>query len=95
MCLSLQIYRATLSQSPMPIERYIANFVSEIPLPPPGLIQVQLTLPDKTLIISRPPKNDFPLVDVRTCLSLQTLSVRLDDQELTVVNVVVSAAVLL
>lgn len=49
----------------MPIERYIANFVSEIPLPPPGQIQVQLTLPDKTLIISRPPKNDFPLVDVR------------------------------
>lgn len=49
----------------MPIERYIANFVSEIPLPPPGQIQVQLTLPDKTLVISRPPKNDFPLVDVR------------------------------
>uniref|UniRef100_K3W6U9 Arf-GAP domain-containing protein n=1 Tax=Globisporangium ultimum (strain ATCC 200006 / CBS 805.95 / DAOM BR144) TaxID=431595 RepID=K3W6U9_GLOUD len=58
-----QIYRATLSQSPMPVERYIANFVSEIPLPPPGQIQVQLTLPDRTLIVSRPPKNDFPLVD--------------------------------
>lgn len=62
--LTAQIYRATLSQSPMPVERYIANFVREIPLPPPGQIQVQLALPDRTLIISRPPKNDFPLVDV-------------------------------
>lgn len=48
----------------MPVERYIANFVCEIPLPPPGQIQVQLTLPDRSLTISRPPKNDFPLVDV-------------------------------
>ncbi|KAG7385512.1 ARS-binding factor 1 [Phytophthora pseudosyringae] len=58
-----QIYRVTLSDSPMPIERYIANFLVEIPLPPPGQIQVQLTLPDRNLIISRPPKNELPLVD--------------------------------
>ncbi|KAJ0405219.1 hypothetical protein ATCC90586_001171 [Pythium insidiosum] len=58
-----QIYRLTLSEAPMPIERYIANFVSEVPLPPPGQIQVQLTLPDRNIVISRPPRNDFPLVD--------------------------------
>ncbi|KAG3110476.1 hypothetical protein PI124_g13272 [Phytophthora idaei] len=58
-----QIYRVTLSESPMPIERYIANFLVEIPLPPPGQIQVQLTLPDRNLIISRPPKNELPLAD--------------------------------
>ncbi|KAE9028424.1 hypothetical protein PR003_g12418 [Phytophthora rubi] len=58
-----QIYRVTLSEPPMPIERYIANFLVEIPLPPPGQIQVQLTLPDRNLIISRPPKNEFPLID--------------------------------
>ncbi|KAL8008529.1 putative Arf GTPase activating protein [Plasmopara halstedii] len=58
-----QIYRVTLSESPMPIERYIANFLVEIPLPPPGRIQVQLTLPDRNIMISRPPKNDFPLAD--------------------------------
>ncbi|DBA01320.1 TPA: hypothetical protein N0F65_001825, partial [Lagenidium giganteum] len=58
-----QIYRLTLSESPMPVERYIGYFVAEIPLPPRGQIQVQLTLPDRTLLISRPPKNDFPLVD--------------------------------
>ncbi|KAF1783768.1 uDENN domain [Phytophthora cactorum] len=57
------IYRVTLSESPMPIERYIANFLVEIPLPPPGQIQVQLTLPDRNLIISRPPKNELPLAD--------------------------------
>jgi hypothetical protein len=60
------MYRLTISESPMPIERYITNFVSEIPLPPLGQIQVQLTLPDRTLIISRPPKNELPLVDVST-----------------------------
>lgn len=49
----------------MPIERYISNFVMEIPLPPQGQIQVQLTLPDRNLIISRPPRNEFPMVDVR------------------------------
>lgn len=58
-----QIYRITLSEAPMPIERYIANFVSEIPLPPHGQIQVQLTLPDRNLIISRPPRNELPLAD--------------------------------
>ncbi|TMW60548.1 hypothetical protein Poli38472_000590 [Pythium oligandrum] len=58
-----QVYRITLSEAPMPIERYITNFVSEVPLPPRGQIQVQLTLPDRNLVISRPPHNELPLVD--------------------------------
>jgi hypothetical protein len=68
-----QIYRITLSEAPMPIERYITNFVSEIPLPPHGRIQVQLTLSDRNLVISRPPRNELPLIDVRSrCMSLAT-----------------------
>ena len=59
-----QVYRLSLSSSPVPIERYIANFACEVPLPPPGQVQVQLTLPDRTLTIARPPVNQLPLIDV-------------------------------
>lgn len=50
----------------MPLERYITNFVSEIPVPPKGLVQVQITFPEDIHTIFRPPKNTFSLVDVRT-----------------------------
>ncbi|KAF0683636.1 Aste57867_24342 [Aphanomyces stellatus] len=58
-----QIYRVSLSEGPLPLERYIANFVSEIPLPPQGRVQVQLTLPERTMLLSRPPKNLLPHAD--------------------------------
>ena len=61
-----QVYRLSLSLSPIPIERYIANFTREVPLPPHGQVQVQMTLPDRTLTISRPPVNQLPLTNVRT-----------------------------
>eukprot|EP00953_Heterococcus_sp_UTEX-ZZ885_P005663 3519-Heterococcus_DN1.PRE.1 len=31
-----QLYRISLSEAPVPIERYISNFVCEVPLPPQG-----------------------------------------------------------
>ncbi|KAG9415587.1 ARS-binding factor 1 [Aphanomyces cochlioides] len=58
-----QMYRVSLSETPLPLERYIANFVAEIPVPPPGRVQVQLTLPERTLTVSRPPKNQLPQAD--------------------------------
>ncbi|EQC39951.1 hypothetical protein, variant [Saprolegnia diclina VS20] len=77
-----QIYRLSLSTAPMPIERYIANFVSEVPMPPRGRIQVQLTLPERTIYIARPPKNQLPLAD----FSLRSLFQVLDmNNVLTVV----------
>ncbi|CAN0473249.1 unnamed protein product, partial [Hapterophycus canaliculatus] len=33
-----QIYRIGLSEAPLPIERYISNFVCEVPLPPQGQV---------------------------------------------------------
>eukprot|EP00752_Nemacystus_decipiens_P011001 g9775.t1 len=58
-----QIYRIGLSEAPLPIERYISNFVCEVPLPPQGQVEVNYALPDRTLTITRPPKNRLPLVD--------------------------------
>jgi DENN (AEX-3) domain len=33
-----QLYRISLSEAPVPIERYISNFVCEVPLPPQGQV---------------------------------------------------------
>ncbi|CAN0375417.1 unnamed protein product, partial [Discosporangium mesarthrocarpum] len=33
-----QAYRISLSEAPLPIERYISNFVCEVPLPPQGQV---------------------------------------------------------
>ncbi|CAN0577473.1 unnamed protein product, partial [Ectocarpus sp. 12 AP-2014] len=58
-----KIYRIGLSEAPLPIERYISNFVCEVPLPPQGQVEVNYALPDRTLTITRPPRNRLPLVD--------------------------------
>mmetsp|Transcript_51658 Transcript_51658/g.62246 ORF Transcript_51658/g.62246 Transcript_51658/m.62246 type:complete len:1962 (+) Transcript_51658:314-6199(+) len=33
-----QLYRISLSDAPLPLERYVSNLVGEIPLPPPSLL---------------------------------------------------------
>jgi hypothetical protein len=59
-----QIYWIALVQAPIPIERYIANFVSEVPLPPLGKVEVKFGFTSKHLwSISRPAVNDLPLVN--------------------------------
>ncbi|CAM9758208.1 unnamed protein product [Chrysoparadoxa australica] len=58
-----QLYRISLSEAPLPIERYLSNFVCEVPLPPQGNVEVMFALPDRILRIKRPPKNRLPLVD--------------------------------
>lgn len=72
----LQIYRITLVEAPLPIERFIANFVREVPLPPPGKIQVKcgFTL-DDTWLIERPPENQLPLVNFSYQPLFTTLSI--------------------
>jgi hypothetical protein len=37
----LGIYRIALVQAPLPLERFVANFCSEVPVPPPGRVQVR------------------------------------------------------
>uniref|UniRef100_A0A7S4R4H9 UDENN domain-containing protein n=2 Tax=Ditylum brightwellii TaxID=49249 RepID=A0A7S4R4H9_9STRA len=59
----LQLYRISLVQAPLPIERYIANFVCEVPLPPQGKIEVNFALTDELQVsIVRPAANRLPLV---------------------------------
>ena len=56
------LYRISLSEGPLPMERYISNFIREVPLPPQGRIEVRYHLTDNTTVsISRPPMNRLPL----------------------------------
>ncbi len=58
-----QFYHLSLSSSSLPLERYLLNFMEEVPLPPQGRIEVSFTLPEYSIHISRPPKNQLPMVD--------------------------------
>lgn len=73
-----QLYHISLSRSPLPLERYIINFMLEVPLPPVGTTEVSFGLPQCTLKISRPPPNRLPMVDFSyrplfTCLSVDNI----------------------
>jgi len=61
-----QLYRISRTpSSPLPIERYIANFTREIPLPPCGKVEIRFGFSDEIPLIKimRPPSNKLPLVD--------------------------------
>jgi len=58
-----RLYHLSLSSSPLPIERYVVNFVKEVPLPPKGITEISYTLPGYNYRISRPPRNKMPAVD--------------------------------
>lgn len=60
----LRIYRIALIESPLPMERFIANFCCEVPLPPPGRVQVKFGFSVKeTWNIERPPENRLPMAN--------------------------------
>ncbi|SPR01821.1 unnamed protein product (mitochondrion) [Plasmodiophora brassicae] len=67
------LYRISLSSAPLPLERFIGNFVSEVPVPPPGKIAVQFSVADVTIRLTRPPPNALPLADVRLSTLFQCL----------------------
>jgi hypothetical protein len=56
-------YHISLSNSPLPLERYMYNLLREVPLPPEGVAQVIYPLPDRILQIARPPSNKLPMTD--------------------------------
>ena len=58
------IYQASLTPSPLPLERFICNFVDEIPLPPPGCANVMFKLAQQEFILQRPPPNKIDVIDV-------------------------------
>ena len=75
-----QLYRISLSSAPLPIERYIANFTVELPLPPRGQVEVKFGYIDKACSIGRPPSNKLPGIDFSYrplfgCLSVSNILV--------------------
>lgn len=58
------LYHVSLSPSLLPLERYIINFFSETPLPPQGLVEVNFAVnPKKVVQVTRPRKNQLPMID--------------------------------
>lgn len=63
----------------LPIERYITNFCSEIPAPPPGSFQVQTTILDSVISIWSPEHNmpiqwvSLPFSHLFQCLDVENI----------------------
>ncbi|CAG8503397.1 8699_t:CDS:10 [Funneliformis mosseae] len=49
-------------KSLVPLERHIINLVHEIPLPPPGKLQVAFSVNDMTFFCARPALNQIPIM---------------------------------
>ena len=72
----LQLYRITLVEAPLPVERYVANFACEVPLPPQGKIKVEFGFEvDKMWSIERPRLNELPMANFSFRPLFATLSV--------------------
>ena len=56
---SSHIYALLTYQCPC---RYIINFMEEIPLPPPGKLELRISLDSVRLHLSRPPLNCVPVI---------------------------------
>lgn len=78
-----QLYRISRTpSSPLPLERYVANFTREVPLPPFGQVEIHYGLSDELSLIKimRPPINKLPLVNFSyrplfSCLSVSNIMV--------------------
>ncbi|GKZ00619.1 hypothetical protein MPSEU_001014000 [Mayamaea pseudoterrestris] len=63
----------------LPVERYIVNFCSEIPAPPPGSFEVQTTMLDSVIKIWSPPHNmpvqwvSLPFGPLFECLDIDNI----------------------
>ena len=59
------IYHIFISGTSLPLERYLNQLLSALPLPPPGRVSVMYRLADETFCIRRPPPNRLPLFEFR------------------------------
>jgi hypothetical protein len=57
------LYRTSLSNAPVPMERYVQNIIREVPLPPLGRVDVSFAVSDVSITLWRPPRNQLPMVD--------------------------------
>ncbi len=75
-----QLERLTKSgDMTVPLERYVANFCSEVPAPPPGSFEVQTTISDSVIKIWSPPYNQpiawvsLPFSHLFECLDIDNI----------------------
>ena len=76
-----QLHRLyTCGRSPLPLERYVANFVHDVPLPRPGAAKISWNCftKDTTVTYERPATNELPLVNysyqpIFRCLSVSNI----------------------
>ncbi|CAB9498860.1 DENN domain-containing protein 5B [Seminavis robusta] len=68
-----------LGEMTLPLERYIINFCSEIPAPPPGSFEVQITILDSVIKFWSPPHNQpiawvsLPFAHLFECLDIDNI----------------------
>lgn len=74
------IYRLSLTPCYVPLERYICNFVDEIPLPPTGRMEVSYFIGDEVVHFARPPCNEpqawsmnMSILPLFECLSYENI----------------------
>ncbi|CAM9133700.1 unnamed protein product, partial [Ectocarpus fasciculatus] len=74
-----QLYRISLSPSVMPLERYICNFLDDVPAPPPGRVAINYYMGDLAVSFQCPPANrphvwnSFPVDPLFECLNLSNV----------------------
>ena len=74
-----ELYRLSLSESAVPLERIVCNFMSEVPLPPAGKVAVQYVIGSADVTFQRAPLNKrlspigLQFQDVFECLSVPNI----------------------
>jgi hypothetical protein len=79
------VYRLSLTPSLIPIERFICNFIDDVPVPPCGQVEVSYLVPgggtgeDSAFVFNRPPINEpnawstLPMRALFECLSVTNI----------------------
>ncbi|KAI9002655.1 hypothetical protein BC832DRAFT_524902, partial [Gaertneriomyces semiglobifer] len=57
-----EVIKVGRSDEGLPIERYVVNLIHEVPLPPPGKLELSVHVGQVNLFISRPPVNALPMI---------------------------------
>lgn len=75
----LSIFELSNTTSSIPLERYICNFIDDVPIPPPGKVDVNYFIGDISIKFQCPPINEpnvwtgFPLFPLFSKLSVENV----------------------
>eukprot|EP00124_Ichthyophonus_hoferi_P001719 Ihof_evm2s98 gene=Ihof_evmTU2s98 len=77
--IAAQIYMLSQGDSLHDLEKYIANICMEVPVPPPGKVEVELTISNAKLFVSRPPVNHFYPLLLDFCLDFMFCKLKVEN----------------